>query len=213
VCDLAPTVRAANPDLLLLDLGLKDGNALPHIHALREEFSSLRILVLSQCDENQYAETALRSGAHGYIMKERATDEVLDAIRSVLQGEIHLSPQLAVRLSNQFSGIRPPASIPALDHLSARELQVLQLIGAGLGTREVADQLGLGIKTVETYREKLKFKLNLTDAVELVSYAKGLLEDKSLLQTPAPTNANLASSPPSNGTVSSVDCRELAPDK
>ena len=171
VCQLSPAVRAGHPDLLLLDLGLKDSNALPHISVLRDEFPNLRILVLSQCDENHYAEPALRGGACGYIMKEQAAGDILDAIRAVLNGEIHLSPKLAARLSNRFAGIKPPAPIPALEQLSPRELQVLQLLGADLGTREVADELGLSIKTVETYREKLKEKLELKSGDELIRWA------------------------------------------
>ncbi len=178
VGELFPAVRAGHPDLLLLDLGLKDGNAMPHISALQAEFPNLRILVLSQCDENHYAEPALRGGACGYIMKEQAAGEVLDAIRTVLRGEIHLSPKLAARLSNRFAGIKPPAPIPALEQLSPRELQVLQLLGADLGTREVADELGLSIKTVETYREKLKEKLELKSGEELIRWASRWVEGK-----------------------------------
>lgn len=186
VVGLVPAVRTGNPDLLLLDLGLKDGNALTHISALRAEFPALRILVLSQYDENLYAEPAIRSGACGYIMKERASDEVLNGIRSVLNGGIHLSPKLAVRLAGQFAGIKPVATVPALEHLSPRELQVLQLLGADLGTRQVAGELGLSIKTVETYREKLKVKLGLTTAEELLRWASLWVEGKlACLQTRA----------------------------
>ena len=186
VCELSLAVRSGNPDLLLLDLGLKDGNSLPHIQILRKEFPSLRILVVSQCDENLYAEPALRSGANGYIMKEQASDEILNAIHSVLSGEIYLSPKLAARLSNQFAGVKPPGSIPALEHLSARELQVLQLLGGGLGTRDVATELGLSIKTVETYRDNLKDKLGLRTGEELIRWASLWVEGKlALLETPA----------------------------
>jgi DNA-binding NarL/FixJ family response regulator len=185
VAGLSPAVRTGNPDLLLLDLGLKDGNSLPHIQVLREEFPSLRILVISQCDENLYAEPALRLGANGYVMKEQASDEILNAIRLVLDGGIYVSSKLAARLSNQFAGIRPSASIPALKHLSARELQVLQLLGGGLGTRDVAGELGLSIKTVETYRENLKDKLGLKTGEELLRWASLWVEGKlALLGTP-----------------------------
>ena len=178
VCELASAVRAGHPDLLLLDLGLKDSNALPHIAVLRAEFPNLRILVLSQCDENHYAEPALRGGACGYIMKEQAAGDVLDAIRAVLNGEIHLSPKLAARLSHRFAGIKPAPLIPALEQLSTRELQVIRLLGAGLSTREVADELGLSIKTVETYREKLKEKLGLKSGDELIRWASLWVEGK-----------------------------------
>jgi DNA-binding NarL/FixJ family response regulator len=192
VCELSPAVQAGNPDLLLLDMGLKDGNSLPHIQSLREEFPSLRILVVSQCDENVYAEPALRGGANGYIMKEQASDEIFNAIRSVLSGEIYLSPKVAARLSSQFAGVKLPPSIPALKDLSARELQVLQLLGAGLGTRDVAGELGLSIKTVETYRENLKDKIGLRTGEELLRWAALWVEGKLALQ-----EAPASSGPPS----------------
>jgi DNA-binding NarL/FixJ family response regulator len=193
VCELSAAVRAEHPDLLLLDLGLKDGNALPHIPALHEEFPALRILVLSQYDENLYAEPALQGGARGYIMKEVASEEVLNAIRSVLRGETYLSPKLSARLPNKYVGIKSPAIIPALEHLSPRELEILQLLGAGLGTREVAEQLGLSIKTVETYREKLKAKLELNTGEELLRWASLWVEGK-LATLETPTGASLPSS-------------------
>jgi DNA-binding NarL/FixJ family response regulator len=184
VSELSPAVRAGNPDLLLLDMGLRDGNSLPYVQTLREEFPSLGILVVSQCDENVYAEPALRGGANGYIMKEQASDEIFNAIRHILSGEIYLSPRVAARLSGQFSGVRQQTGIPALEDLSARELQVLQLLGAGMGTRAVAVELGLSVKTVESYRENLKAKIGLRTGEELVHWASlwvggklGLQED------------------------------------
>ena len=189
MCELSQLVRVASPDLLLLDLGLKDGNALPHIQVLHEEFPSLRILVLSQYDENLYAEPALQGGARGYIMKEVASDEVLNAIRSVLRGETYLSPKLAARFPNKTGGIKLPANIPPLKHLSPRELQVLQLLGAGMGTREVAEELGLSAKTVETYREKLKEKLGLSTGEELLRWAS-LWVEGNLSHLEAPVGAS-----------------------
>ena len=178
VSEISPAVRAGNPDLLLLDMGLRDGNSLPYVQTLREEFPALGILVVSQCDENVYAEPALRGGANGYIMKEQASDEIFNAIRCILSGEIYLSPKVAARLSGQFPGVRQPTSIPALKDLSARELQVLQLFGAGMGTREVAGELGLSIKTVETYRENLKDKIGLQTGEELLRWASLWVDGK-----------------------------------
>lgn len=195
VCELSQAVRVGNPDLLLLDMGLKDGNSMPYVQILREEFPALRILVVSQCDENLYAEPALRGGANGYIMKEQASDEIFNAIRTVLGGGIYLSPKLAARLSSQFAGIKPPASIPALEDLSARELQVLQLLGAGLGTRDVAGELGLSIKTVESYRENLRDKIGLRTAEELLRWASLWVEGKLGLQ-----ETRACSSPPLLGS-------------
>jgi len=178
VSELSAAVRAGNPDLLLLDMGLKDGNSLPYVRTLREEFTSLGILVVSQCDENVYAEPALQGGANGYIMKEQASDEIFNAIRCILSGEIYLSPRVAARLSSQFVGIKQTPSIRALAGLSARQLRVLQLFGAGLGTREVAAELGLSIKTIETYRENLKDKIGLQTGEELLRWASLWVEGK-----------------------------------
>lgn len=171
-----PAVRSNHPDLMLLDMRLTDGDALPHIPAIRAEFPDLRILVLSQFDESLYAERVLQAGANGYIMKEQASQEVLKAIRTVLSGHIYVSPKLAARLGGRFPGIQPRAPLAGLDHLSDRELNVLKLLGVGMSTREIATELSLSIKTVETYRENLKNKLGINDSTELTRYAAELME-------------------------------------
>lgn len=171
-----PAVRSTHPDLMLLDMRLTDGDALPHIPKIRAEFPNLRILVLSQFDESLYAERVLQAGANGYIMKEQASQEVLKAIRTVLSGHIYVSPKLAARLASRFPGIQPGAPLAGLDHLSDRELNVLKLLGVGMSTREIATELSLSIKTVETYRENLKNKLGINDSTELTRYAAELME-------------------------------------
>jgi len=154
-----------------MDLLLKDGNALEMIAPLRAEFPGARILVLSQFDETLHAEQALRAGASGYITKEEASREVLNAIRTVLRGEIHVSPRVAARLLHHFVGARPRPPARGGERLSDRELHVLRLLGAGMSTREIAAELTLSIKTVETYRQNLKHKLGLGNSAELVNYA------------------------------------------
>jgi len=171
-----PAVRSNHPDLMLLDMRLTDGDALPHLPAIRAEFPMLRILVLSQFDESLYAERALQAGANGYIMKEQASQEVLKAIRTVLSGHIYVSRKLATRLGSRFAGIQPQAPLAGFEHLSDRELNVLKLLGVGMSTREIATELSLSVKTVETYRENLKAKLGINDSTELTRYATELME-------------------------------------
>jgi DNA-binding NarL/FixJ family response regulator len=109
-------------------------------------------------------------------MKEQASQEVLKAIRTVLSGHIYVSRKLAVRLANRFAGIQPPTPLTGFEHLSDRELNVLKLLGVGMSTREIATELNLSVKTVETYRENLKTKLGINDSNELTRYAAELME-------------------------------------
>jgi DNA-binding NarL/FixJ family response regulator len=176
ISGVSPAVRANHPDLMLLDMRLTDGDALPHIPAIHAEFPALRILVLSQFDEMLYAERVLQAGASGYIMKEQASQEVLKAIRTVLSGHIYVSRKLATRLGGRFAGIQPPSPLAGFEHLSDREQNVLKLLGVGMSTREIATELNLSIKTVETYRENLKTKLGINDSTELTRYAAELMD-------------------------------------
>ena len=177
-----------NPDLLLLDLRLKNSDGLELIKTLKLQHPSIRILVLSQFDEELYAERVLRAGANGYIMKENATDEVLKAIRTVLAGEIYLSREMTSHLLKKTITSRLPRNND-VERLTDRELHVLQLLGTGLSTRETAAQMKLSIKTVETYREHLKYKLDLESASALVQYATQWVEK----QSPSPVAADQTS--------------------
>ena len=173
-----------NPDLLLLDLRLKNSDGLEFIKTLKLQHPSVRILVLSQFDEELYAERVLRAGANGYIMKENATDEVLKAIRTVLAGEIYLTREMTNHLLKKSIASRLPRSND-VERLTDRELHVLQLLGTGLSTRKTAEQMKLSVKTIETYREHLKYKLDLDSAAALVQYATQWVEK----QSPAPVAA------------------------
>ncbi len=166
-------MEATHPDLVVLDLLLKEGDGLELIKAARAQYPDLPMLVISMQDEELYAERALRAGASGYIMKHAATDEFMDAIRAVLAGNVYLSRKMNVRLLNKIARGVPPA-LPiheALSRLSDRELQVFQQIGAGLQTREIAAKLGISSKTVEAHRENIKHKLDLKDGLALVQAA------------------------------------------
>jgi DNA-binding NarL/FixJ family response regulator len=163
-----PEVR---PDLAIIDLSLKGGSGLELVKNGRASHPKLLILVLSMYDESLYAERVLRAGAAGYIMKQEAGEKILDAIRHVLNGGIYLSEKMSAKLMHQLIGGKPREGASVLEHLSDRELEVFGLIGQGKGTRQIAEQLHLSVKTIESHRAHIKEKLNLKDANELVHTA------------------------------------------
>lgn len=167
------------PDLVILDLMLGNEDGLELVKQVRMLRPSMSLLVISMHDELIYAERALRAGASGFIMKKEAPEEVIRAIRSVLAGEIYLSPKMKVLLSEKGLAPEPTAFLVphAIQPLSDRELQVFRLIGAGLATRQIALELRLSGKTIETYRENLKVKLDLSNAAALVQAAKKWVEE------------------------------------
>jgi DNA-binding NarL/FixJ family response regulator len=164
------------PDLILLDLRLGGGDVLEFIKSSRARFPKARILILSQHDEPLYAERTLRAGASGYVIKEEAPGEVLTAIRTVLTGENYISRKIAaVVLQRMVQG--GPADGPArLEDLTDREFTIYQLVGSGLTSREIAEELKLSVKTVETHRENIKHKRGLRNATELVQEATAWVE-------------------------------------
>src|SRR5262249_15482977 len=139
---------------------------------LNAAYPELPVLILSMHDETLYAERALRAGARGYITKQEATVNVLSAIRKVLSGEIYLSEQMAARMmSRVVKGKKDGEAVSPVDLLTDRELEVFQMIGQGVGTRQISEELRLGIKTVESYRARIRDKLNLADGNQLLQYA------------------------------------------
>lgn len=174
--EVLAAVTAHRPELLVLDLRLKDGDGLELIKSLKSQHPELPVLVLSQFDEELYAERALRAGALGYVMKEQASKEVVDAMRTVLAGRIYVTSAMTARLLQKVITTRLPSAEPSAENLTDRELQVLHYLGTGLSTREIAAKMRLSIKTVETYREHLKHKLSLRNAEELVYYARNWAE-------------------------------------
>ena len=171
-------VEECKPDLMVLDLRLKAGDALDFIQTLRTECPELKVLVLSQYDELIFAERALRAGASGYIMKENVTDEVLRAVRKVLSGELYFSERVATAVVQRTLRDKPIASRNGVERLSDREMQVFQLLGAAYSPREIAEQFHLSRKTVETHCEKIKHKLNLQTAAELKRFARQWAAEK-----------------------------------
>lgn len=163
-------ITRENPGLAIVDLTLKRSNGLDLIKDLHVMHPHLRILVLSMQDESLYAERVVRAGAHGYITKYEATGKILEAIRLVLSGKMFLSPEVSDEILSRMLG-KPKATLRSIDVLSDRELQVFELVGQGYSTRQIAEFLGLDGKTVETYRSRIKEKLEIKDASELLRRA------------------------------------------
>ena len=164
------TAHTCRPDLVILDLRLQRADGMELMKNLLAEQPRMRILVLSQGDETVHAELALRAGALGYIMKEEATDELLHAITTVLRGDIYVSKRLSALVLKRF--FRGDTSSNLSEKLSDRELQIFRFLGSGLTTQEIAQQLHLSVKTVETHRENIKHKLELRDAASVVNAAR-----------------------------------------
>ena len=164
-------IASTQPHLAIVDLTLKRSHGIELIKDIRSRFPETRVLVVSMHDESLHAERALRAGAQGYITKLEATQNIMLAIRKVLRGEVYLSQQMAARIAGKAVGTsQPEVSLP-VNQLSDRELLVFEMIGRGCGTRQIAEDLHLEIRTVETYRARIKEKLNLKDANELLQYA------------------------------------------
>jgi DNA-binding NarL/FixJ family response regulator len=165
-------IADAEPDVAVVDITLKTGNGIDLIKRIKDRNSDVRILVWSMHSESLYAERALRAGALGYVNKDQATDRIVEAIRRVLEGKIYLSETMADRLLRRaVAGQRREAAYSPLAALANRELEVFRLIGEGLKTADVAGRLHLSIKTVETYRDRIRQKLALDDGTALVHYA------------------------------------------
>lgn len=164
-------IKRCVPNLILVDLSLKDENGLELIKDIKARYPEVLILVLSMHDEAFYAERVLRAGARGYIMKRQAASQILQAIHRVLAGEVYLSDDMSSKILKNISGKKEYKSDSPIERLSDRELEVFRLIGGGLGTRQIAERLSRSVKTVETYREHIKLKLDLKNSAELVQHA------------------------------------------
>src|SRR5271155_1331034 len=178
VCGQAEEMHSAlsaiqnnRPDILIVDISLNGPDGLELLKNIRLKSPRLPVLILSMHDESIYAERALRAGANGYIMKQEATEKVLIAIRRILKGEVYLSDRLTNRMLQHF--VRGPVATTdsPLANLTDRELEVFRLIGDGHATRQIADELRISVKTVESYQAHIKEKLALRSARELVQHA------------------------------------------
>jgi DNA-binding NarL/FixJ family response regulator len=159
------------PDLVVLDISLSGPDGLDVLKEIRMKTTNLPVLILSMHDESIYAERAMRAGANGYIMKQEATEKVLVAIRRILHGEVYVSDRLTNSMLQQYVRGGSPAKSSPLVNLTDRELEVFRLIGEGHGTRQIADELHLSVKTIESYQAHIKEKLALRNARELVQHA------------------------------------------
>jgi len=143
-------IKALKPDIVIVDILLKGANGLELIKDIKSHYPGVAVLTLSMHDESLYAERALRAGARGYIMKQEATDRVIVAIRKVLTGQIYISQRMAEKMMNKLIGAASDVTNSPIESLSDRELEVFSLIGRGHGTRQIAEDLHLSIKTIET---------------------------------------------------------------
>lgn len=165
-------IRAAKPNLVLLDISLKDSDGIELVKELKAQEPELPVLMLSMHDESVYAERALRAGARGYIMKQEAPPMLLGAIRQVLAGEIYVSGKMSATLLQRMVGgsAKKQSALP-MDRLTDREMEVFRMIGAGKPVREIAENLFLSVKTIEAHREHIKEKLGFKTSAELLRYA------------------------------------------
>jgi DNA-binding NarL/FixJ family response regulator len=164
-------ITTLRPDVVVLDISLNGPDGLDVLKEIRAKTATLPVLILSMHDESIYAERAMRAGANGYIMKQEATEKVLVAIRRILQGEVYLSDRLTNSMLRQYVRGTTPAKSSPLVNLSDRELEVFRLIGEGHGTRQIADELHVSVKTIESYQAHIKEKLSLKNSRELVQHA------------------------------------------
>jgi DNA-binding NarL/FixJ family response regulator len=178
VCAVAEDIRSARkalqetrPDLAIVDISLAQDNGLDLVKEITADANSIPVLVLSMHDESVWAERAMRAGARGYVMKKEASETIIAAIRDVLNGRMHVSASMMSSLLNKIHRHPDCQGAPTADLLTDREFEVFRLIGQGLSTREISAQMKLGIKTVGTYRDRIKQKLCLKSGAELTRRA------------------------------------------
>jgi DNA-binding NarL/FixJ family response regulator len=164
-------IARTHPDLAIVDLTLRKSYGLELIKDIRRQHPNLAVLVVSMHDELLHAELVIRAGARGYITKQEATRKIMMAIRTVLNGEIYLSEKMAAQIAATSVGNARAKPGSRIANLSERELLVFEMIGQGRSTRQIADELHLDMRTIETYRARIKEKLNLKDANDLLQFA------------------------------------------
>ena len=178
VCGEAANVRealrkidAARPDLVIVDISLPGASGMELIKALKIQYPNLLMIVLSMHEETVYAERAIRAGARGFVMKRETANRIIEAIYQVLRGKLALSETVASAFAEKFGEGRAPSANPSVETLSDRELEVFQLLGSGLETRAISERLEISIKTVQAHCARIKEKLELSNATELLREA------------------------------------------
>jgi DNA-binding NarL/FixJ family response regulator len=164
-------IGVVNPGVAIVDISMEGGSGIELIKNIKASHPGVRVIVLSMHDEALYGERALRAGARGYIMKREATKRVLEAIRCVLGGKLYLSDKMAMLMAEKFVDGRPETEGSVVEKLSDRELEVFQLLGRGYSTRQIADELHVSFKTVQSFCARIKEKLNYANAAELLREA------------------------------------------
>jgi len=164
-------IGTVNPEIAIVDISMEGGSGIELIKNIKASHPDVMVIVLSMHDEALYAERALRAGARGYIMKREATKGVLQAIRGDLGGKLYLSDKMAMMMAEKFVDGRPKTSGSTIENLSDRELEVFQLLGRGYSTRQIADELRVSFKTVQAFCARIKEKLKLSSANELLREA------------------------------------------
>lgn len=164
-------MSASPPDVAIVDLALRTGTGLDLIKSLRAQLPQVQIVVLSMHEELAQVERALRAGATGYVMKRESTTRIVEAIRSVRNGTVYANPEVLARLAERMIGRRRAAPSGSVDTLSDRELEVFRRMGEGHATKRIAADLGVSMKTVQEYQARIKEKLGLADASELMRAA------------------------------------------
>ncbi|HEV7924646.1 MAG TPA: response regulator transcription factor [Verrucomicrobiae bacterium] len=167
-------IGSAKPHVAVVDVSMEGGSGIElikNIKAICPVIPEVAVIVLSMHDELLYCERALRAGARGYVMKRAATKNVLEAIRCVLKGEMYLNDKMAKLMAEKFVEGKSPAAISPVELLSDRELEVFHLLGRGLGTRQIAEEMHVGFKTVQSFNARIKEKLKLLNATELMREA------------------------------------------
>ena len=172
-------ISASKPDIAIVDLSLKDSSGIELIKALKEAQPGVAVLVLSMHDETHYAERALRAGAKGYVMKRETTRKVIEAIRRILEGKLYISEKVAEALAGRLAEGRRPEGLSPIEQLSDRELEVFEMLGQGQGTRQISETLRVSVKTVQAYCARIKEKMNLSSATELLREAIRWSEKKN----------------------------------
>jgi DNA-binding NarL/FixJ family response regulator len=162
---------SSKPDVVIVDISLNGPDGIDLLKSIRTNYPTLAVLILSMHDESIYAERALRAGANGYIMKQEATENVLVALRRILQGEIYVSARVADQMLRHYITGSGTVRNSTIADLTDRELEVFRLIGEGHATRQIAQELHISVKTVETYQAHIKEKLSLRSARELMQHA------------------------------------------
>ena len=177
IVDALRLIKTARPSIAIVDITLKGASGLELLKELRKCGLDTPVLILSMHDESLYAERAMRAGARGYVTKHEASEEMLVAIRRVIAGELYLNRRFMSRIAATIvTGNNAPTR--PIDRLADRELEVFELIGRGLTTREISERLGLGITTVDTYRTRIKEKLNLESSSRLQVEASRWLQER-----------------------------------